>query len=228
MSHIRRHSVLFLLAATCSLAVGAQTTIRFGNGPGTITGDPSNPSNFTTVYQESGFTLTTRTVRDSFVPPNPQAAWVFGDAAHHYDVDHGTFSVAASDGSLFRLLRLDVADSTPEWGDACTAGLYPPGTTIPSVDVTGLLGGSKVFSFNARGACPPVFTTNANPFSDLAVDELLFGTTPLASVDADNIVLTSVPEPSSYVLFAAGLSTLGLWARRRGQTAECRPRRSAT
>jgi PEP-CTERM motif len=203
-----------LLSLCCTSIATASVVIDFQSGVVTVAGD-------TRTYQQDGFTLSSTTTVSNFGIPSAQWKdwWGFGGvAATSFSFWNKVFDVEAN-GSLFTIQSLLIAETTSDFGNACP--LYPINSAHGSfVSITGWVGASKVLDWGAHASCPAgAFSEVANSFGGTAVDRLEFEAPGLSYISVDNIVLTPVPEPTTYALMVAGLSVLGFIARRRKSSA---------
>ena len=203
-----------LLAATCFVPGASAATIDFNTLPGTYL------SNFSS-YTENGFTLTTLT--------------------GHFYVDDGTAPLLGDPTPSI----LSADNLTPERAESLILTKAGGGTftfdsfqllattALPTYEVIGKLGGSKVYDF--AGTVVPMPPTLPNDFQALnpgemsqLVSSVTFKftqpTDPLNQEDTifDNFVVDApatttspVPEPGSLYLLGSGLLGIGCVVRRR-------------
>lgn len=197
---------LLISAINSPVALADPVVIDFSSGIASSTAH-------TSTYQQDGFTAFSTENTPPASPPFT-LKWDFtgGVAVKTAMFDPGTFDIRAGVGQ-FTLQSFQVAESDSDFTDGCARG---PGMKGESVFVTGMLAGATVFSWSAASMCPPrSFTTYANPYAGVLVDDVVFRAIGLDTMLVDNIVLTPVPEPSTFGLMAACLSAFGLARRRR-------------
>jgi hypothetical protein len=77
------------------------------------------------------------------------------------------------------------------------------------------LEGISVFGFAAYAQCPAGSLAEIeSPFAQRVVDEVVY-TIPGLSIQSVGLVVTAVPEPSTYALMLSGVAALGLYRRKR-------------
>lgn len=182
---MRSLAVMLLIAVSTGPAFSG--TITF-NGIGGVNGDP-----FTT-YVESGFTVTPTTGiwKKGFGFGNPVPS-IFSPSA--------TASITVT-GGTFDLISFDFGNANNLSGLTWSAA--------------GFLNNVQVLSGSGNGPSTVMFITVPSPNSAALLDTLVLtgnlGNT--SSYNFDNIVLSSVPEPSTITFFAMGLVLAGFCRRR--------------
>lgn len=191
-----RHIAAALIASAAlsvASAAASATTITFDALPGT-TGDTF------ASYSEAGYTVVKLgDWKEAHAFGNP-APSVFVESFR--DAPFGTLGVFKSGGGEFTFESLDL--NLTEAGGYKIRGLL------------GGLGGVEQFSFASFPAGSPDFTTVVST-SSAKIDILVLdvGLGGAGSFNVDNIKVSAVPEPETYVFLAAGVGVIGLMARRR-------------
>lgn len=182
-------TIIASAALALASATASATTITFDGLPG-VTGDPL------TSYTESGYTVTNVVGNwlegHSFGNPDPS---VF--VADFFSAPFGRLAVTAPGPFSFESLDLNVT----------FAGGY---------EISGFLGGLQQFSVANNQAGSLTFSTilgNSSAMIDTLFIDVALPTT--GSFNVDNIKVSAVPEPETYVFLAAGVGVIGLMARRR-------------
>ena len=181
MKHLK---ATLITASICAAALGMPGTagaapITFGGLSG-ANGDPFS------TYTENGFTVATT-----------QGTWVeahlFGAPVPDIFSTSSVAAVSVTGPGLFSFSDVDL-------------GLA--GGTDVSYSITGMLGAATLYSF--AGSLTGVSFHNVLNSSSLLIDKLLITMTKAgaSSYNIDNINVTAVPEPSSYLLMALGLAGL--------------------
>ena len=187
----RQVAATLIASAVLALAsaTASATTITFDGLPG-VTGDPL------TSYTESGYTVTNSFGNwlegHSFGNPDPS---VF--VADFFATPFGRLVVTAPGPFSFESLDMNMT----------FAGGY---------EISGLLGGVQQFDIVDNLAGSLVFTRilgNSSAKIDTLFIDVALSTT--GSFNVDNIKVSAVPEPETYVFLAAGIGMIGLMARRR-------------
>ncbi len=182
-------TIIASAALALASATASATTITFDGLPG-VTGDPL------TSYTESGYTVTNVVGSwlegHSFGNPDPS---VF--VADFFSAPSGRLALTAPGPFSFESLDLNVT----------FAGGY---------EISGFLGGLQQFSVANNQAGSLTFSTilgNSSAMIDTLFIDVALPTT--GSFNVDNIKVSAVPEPETYVFLAAGVGVIGLMARRR-------------
>jgi len=181
-----------------------------------LEGTPTFKDSTSTTYVEDGFTLFTQ--NDFSGTPTLQWDIAAGVASTKESFFNKELDLTFS-GESFLLRSLQVAETSFDFTLGCSNG--SPSPSPSSVTVTGFNDGGQAFTWQAQSACPGLgvggssFFDNLNPFADVAVTRITFVGLGLASSMLDNIVLSPVPEPGTYLLMCAGLLAIATATRRR-------------
>jgi hypothetical protein len=176
-------------------AVTSATTIDFN----TLSGSNLTPL---TTYSENGFTVTNVQGFEDVQGFGNPAPSIGLPGVENGQSGIGSFTVTQTGGGDFSLTSFDLLEEAPN-------GV--------SYTIKGSLNGSAVYTVNGLDGTL-AFTTLNPAESNVEINSALFSfVNPGASLVVDNIVVTGVPEPSTWAMMILGFCGIGFMAYRRKQ-----------
>jgi hypothetical protein len=199
-----RLSCLFILLVLCAAAVASAAVIGFEGVPTYVI--PATP------YSEQGYLLQDTGWADQIISPgtgmNDNGTNIFGWCSDSCGGKQ-TLTLSAG-GATFSFYSLDAAFLDTAGGADIESldGLGPQ-----SLAVTGYfaLGGSISQTFAISETWTTFLLDGFNGLSSVEIQDFYAGTDPAI----DNLVLSNVPEPGTWLLFSAGLAAMGALRRTR-------------
>jgi PEP-CTERM motif-containing protein len=207
-------TVGFLL---CISSFSQAVTVTF-NGLGGSNGDPLPAF---VAYVESGVSVVPNEswfVSKSYGNPVPDIYYVPSGLGFA-----GAIAMTMTNSGHFTFSSVDISSISVAPGSIGGVGISSNGGVSTDVFFEGRLGGDlKLNNFiTVDSNFPPSFITYTNPDQAVILDSLVIALPPnsgVSSVNVDNIVLNTVPEPGTWLLVGAGILVLRQVARRRRKT----------
>jgi hypothetical protein len=156
------------------------------------------------TYSEDGFTITNITGLNPLATFGTLDSRFTGSTALFNNDGDGTTQLARTDGGVFNLQSIDLAElsGSSVATVSFTGNLTGGGTVMQAFNLDGVAFGAETFAFSGFSNLVSVTWTQASPFHQF-----------------DNIDVSNVPLPAALPLFLTTLSVMGLlgWHRRKLQ-----------